>query len=117
MNTIGMNQTLVDVLSEKDVYPDYVPEGVDLPAVAYTHVSNSGGRLVSGVRMGVTDTWRINVVAEDADQLKTFMDKVIGLDNSGNEYFQRIFVLTYRVIPTEPEDDLFYGFVDFRTYD
>lgn len=117
MNRIGLRELLVNTLGAGiDVYPDYVPEGQNVPAVAYTHISNGSTRTVKGNSVGNYDTWRISVVGNSRAECDTVVTTLKNLDNTKDDNFQNVFVLFDGDVPVSPDDAFRYSFVDIKTY-
>ena len=117
MNESGFKNLLSSVSGSVTVWTDFVPEKRPLPAIAYTHITNSGERLLKGSRYGLRDTWRVMVVAKTRSEYKAIIDAIKDLDNTSSEDFKNIFVISDGGIPSQPEDKAKVAYIDLRTYD
>ncbi len=87
------------------IYSDFVPEGVALPALSYTNVSYLTGRMLDGQKTRRQAVWRVALVSDDDDEVESMLETISTLDNTSNDYFQRIYVdLVNREskVPLEP---------------
>lgn len=86
--------TLKSTLDGSGIYAylDLVPEAAAIPAVSISNVGFPSGRLLSGRKTRKQEVWRITVVATNTNDMYSTRDLILELDNTSNEYFQRIFV-------------------------
>ncbi len=91
--------------SSVSVYSDFVPEGVTLPALSYVNVNYLAGRTLDGQKTRRQSVWRVALVSDNDDDIESMLGTILTLDNTSNEYFQRVHVeLVNREskVPLEP---------------
>ena len=115
MNTIGFTKLLEGKVNR--VYADFVPEKKTLPAVAYSHLSNGGSRLLKGSRTGLFDTWRVMIVCKTRTECDALLLTLSELDNTKSADFMNVFVIADGGIQAQPEDKTRTAFIDIKTYD
>ena len=74
-------------------YLDEVPNSVTLPALAITSLAGEGpltSRVISGKKTGKTSEHRISLICNTMSQLANLVNSIELLDNTDNEYFQKI---------------------------
>lgn len=73
-------------------YLDVVPDSVKLPALALTSIGNDqrSTRVLSGRKTGRSSEHRISLICNTMTELNDLVNSVGLLDNTDNDYFQRI---------------------------
>lgn len=116
MNTKAFYALIKSAVGTTFVYPDFVPEGKDLPAVSYTHIANSNIKELKGKVAGEWDSWRIIITAKTRSDIDTLINALKALNGTSNEDYQFVSLLTYGSTPASPDDDLRAAYIDFRVY-
>lgn len=77
-----------------ECFLDVVPDSVMLPALALTSIDNNQQttRVLSGKRTGRTSDHRISLICNTMNELNDLVNSIELLDNTANDYFQRITV-------------------------
>ena len=115
MNTTGLKALLKT--KHNNIWSDFIPERKPLPAIAYSHITSGGSRLLKGTRTGLFDTWRILVVAKTSLECQNIITALKTLDNTNDDNFKNIFVVADGKITTDPSDKTRTFFIDIKTYD
>jgi len=101
-----------------DVYRDFVPEGIALPAISFVDITHAFNRVLDGSKTNKFDTWRLSLIAENSTDMQTLVNEIETIDNTSTDGFQRIFVI-YR--NSDPQSDIDQGFyrstIDLQTYE
>jgi len=97
------------------VYESVVPENATVPAIAIQNIAFNSIRVLEGKKTGRWSQWRITVVASVAG-LQSAIDQLELLDNTGNQYFQKMFVDLQLIEPKETTNPYQRAFVDVRVY-
>lgn len=97
------------------VYQGTIPESAVVPACAIYNVAFSSGRVLSGKKTGNASQWRVTVVDTVAD-LQSTIDAVELLDNTQNQYFQRLWVQLSLIEPKAPTEPHQRAFIDVTVY-
>mgnify|MGYP000625086044 CR=1 FL=1 len=117
MNRDGIRALILDTLNNDiKVYPDYVPERKPLPAITYTHIANNSDRRLDGDKTGGRDSYRIRVISESRSEGDAIIDQLQSMDNTSNDNFKNIFVLTVTDNIADPDDRTFMAFVDIQVF-
>ena len=117
MNEAQVRSLILTAVTGISVYPDFVPEDADLPAISFSHIINSSSRLLQGNSTGEWNTWRILVVGNTRTEVKDMLLQLEMLDNTLNSDFQRVFVVARQLSPALPDDATRGGFIDIKAYD
>lgn len=117
MNRSGFLQLIKSVIIKQVVWPDVVPEGETIPAASYSHIVGGGSRLLDGKKVNEWDTWRVIASGKNRGQCDEIISLLKTLDNTKDNNFKNIFVISEQSVPSEPDDSVFSAFVDFRTFD
>lgn len=97
------------------VYEGVVPEGKPVPAIAIQNIAFNSGRVLEGKKTGRWSQWRITAVAPVAS-LQSVIDQLELLDNTSNQYFQKMFVDLQLIEPKETINPYQRAFIDVRVY-
>lgn len=97
------------------VYEGVVPEKATVPAVAIQNIAFNSSRVLEGKKTSRWSQWRITVVAPVAG-LQSAIDQLELLDNTVNQYFQKMFVDLQLIEPKETTNPYQRAFVDVRVY-
>jgi hypothetical protein len=105
-------QLVKSVVPGYKVYNNFVPENKS-PALAVSNItySNSGRRL-SGKAFGKGSIHRISVVTKTDAESKDIVNKVLLLDNTTTDDFQRVYVEVTSVEPFEMSTPLRRVFIE-----
>lgn len=112
-----MNNMLKNKVNPVKVYPDEIPEGVALPAIAYLHNTNTRGRDQKGKTSGKQDTWRVIIAGDDRASCDTIQQILETLDGTSNNDFQGVHIISVSDEPVSFKNTNSRTFIDFRTYD
>lgn len=99
------------------VYPDYIPQSKNLPAVSYTLVSNPSNRILNGGKSGGHSVYRLQLAADNATDLEVLENTIETLDNTSNVDFQRILVDPLEPVAQDSESVYHVTSVDIRLYE
>lgn len=99
------------------VYSDYIPEGVTVPAVAVTNITNGHNRAIEGVKYGGSSMWRVTVVARRTNDVESIVESIEKLDNTKNADFQKIKAWLVTFEPRDPLQKSRRAFVDVQVYE
>lgn len=102
-------------LTSIGVYESVVPENAATPAIAIQNIVFNSSRVIEGTKIGRWSQWRITVVAPVAS-LQGAIDQLELLDNTSNQYFQKMFVDLQLIEPKETINPNQRAFVDVRVY-
>jgi len=83
--------SLLETVINVPVYQDEIPESYTGSAVAVTVLSPDYNRVLSGDVSGRTDTFRVAVVAQHDNDVKSIVENLETLDNTRNSDFARIY--------------------------
>lgn len=97
------------------VYSGVIPENVTVPAIAIYNVAHSSSRVLAGTKTKRVSNWRITVV-DTVQHLQSVIDDVELLDNTSNQYFQKLFVQLTLVEPKAPTEPHQRAFIDVTVY-
>lgn len=97
------------------VYQGTIPESAPVPAMAVYNVAFTSGRVLSGQKSTRSSQWRITVV-DSVAHLQQTIDAVELLDNTKNQYFQRLWVQLSLIEPKEPTEPHQRAFIDVTVY-
>jgi len=118
MNRTGFYDSLVvNVGVNVEVFPDYVPNNADYPAIAYRHIAGGASVGQDGKPWGLWDTWRISVVGKTRQECDVLLLQLNQLAGTKNEHFQQFSFLYEGDNESIPEDNYFSSTIDFKTYD
>lgn len=81
------------------VFSGEIPESEPLPAVALYNVGPDFQRTLAGEKTKNMDVWRLTVV-DELKNLQNTIDQILLLDNTKNEFFQRLY---FNLINREPK--------------
>lgn len=98
-----------------EVYSSVVPEDAAVPALAVQNIAFTSDRVIEGTKTKRWSQWRITVVAP-VSALQSVIDQLELLDNTFNEYFQRMFVDLTLIEPKATTEPYQRAFVDMRVY-
>lgn len=115
MNLEAIN-ALIKVHTTVGVHSDFVPEKASLPAVAYTQLSYAGDRVLSGKTAGNWNSWRIMVKAKTRREVQNVINELETLDGVSDVNYQSVMMLYSGIVPALPDDKVYTGMVDIRTY-
>lgn len=84
--------TVISTHTGVNVYLDEVPDTASLPAITVTTVAESPAvmRDTTGKKLGDASENLVALVAGSMSELDTLVKQFVLLDNTSNEYFQRI---------------------------
>ena len=99
-----------------DVYFHYVPQNVNLPAMAFMRVTPVFIRELNGVKTQEYIVWRVSCLANSMTELEQLENSLQLLDNTSTADYQRIQVLPALDQPRDSESTFFSTVVDIRTY-
>lgn len=116
MNKIGLREHLAKYVT-LSIYPDFVPEKAKLPAIAYTHISNTRNRILDGSVNAKTDTWRISIICNSRAECDTILKQLEALDMSSSIYFKNVLIISVNDEPTDPDYEVIRSFIDLKTID
>lgn len=102
-------------LTGVEVYTSVVPESAPVPAIAIQNIAFTSDRVLEGSKTKRWSQWRITVVAP-VSALQSVIDQLELLDNTSNEYFQRMFVDLTLIEPKATTEPYQRAFVDMRVY-
>ena len=102
-------------LTGVNVYSGTIPATAVLPAIAIYNVSFTSNRVLSGNKTKRVSNWRITLV-DTVQHLQTVIDAVELLDNTSNQYFQKMFVLLTLIEPKAPTEPHQRAFIDVTIY-
>lgn len=106
------------ITSDVKVWADFVPEQREKPAISYSHITSGSSRALNGNKINAWDSWRILAVGEFAtSQSQELIDELRLMDNTSNDDFKNVFVISEGGIPVLPDDKIKASFIDVRTYD
>ena len=97
------------------VYSSVVPEDATVPAVAVQNIAFNSGRVLEGNKTGRWSQWRITIVTP-VSGLQGAIDQLELLDNTSNQYFQKMLVDLQLIEPKETINPYQRAFVDVRVY-
>ena len=118
MNRTGFYQSLTaNVGVGVEVFPDYVPNDADYPAIAYRQIAGGASVGHDGKPWGKWDTWRISVVGSTREECDILLAQLETLAGSKNEHFQQFSFVYAGDNESVPEDSYFSSTIDFKTYD
>ncbi|WP_324027069.1 hypothetical protein [Aeromonas caviae] len=107
---------LIKGAAQVPVYPDYIPQDVSLPAVAYTLVSAPDGlRTLEG---GVTlqqHFWQLEILVNDRQEGDAIGERIRQLDGLQTDDFQHIEVAEPRDSPSSPDVTTKQSIVEIQT--
>ena len=110
--------SLLSSIASCDVYRDFVPEGVNLPAISFVDITHAFSRILDGSKTNKYCTWRLSLICENSEDMGTLVNQIETIDNTSTDEFQRIFVI-YR--NSDPQSDIDQGFyrstIDLQTYE
>jgi len=110
--------SLLSAIASCDVYRDFVPEGVNLPAISFVDITHAFSRILDGSKTNKYCTWRLSLICENSEDMGTLVNQIETIDNTSTDEFQRIFVI-YR--NSDPQSDIDQGFyrstIDLQTYE
>jgi len=112
---INLIATLKAALPGIGVYSGVIPSNAPLPAVAVYNVAHSSSRVLSGDKTKRYSNWRLTLVARPQD-LQSLIDAVELLDNTTNQYFQKLFVQLTLEEPKAQSEPNQRAFVDVTVY-
>lgn len=107
---IELVATLRTAFTGVSIYSDFVPENEPMPAISYSNVTYLSGRVLSGRKTRRQTVWRVMLVSNDDDEVESMLGTILTLDNTSNEYFQRVFVEVVnreQKLPLEPTRRIF----------
>jgi hypothetical protein len=107
--------TLKTALPGVGVYSGVVPSNAAVPAIALYNVSHSSSRVLAGSKTKRLSNWRITVI-DTVQHLQQTIDAVELLDNTSNQYFQKLFVQLTLVEPKAPTEPHQRAFIDVTVY-
>ena len=83
---------LVETRTGFQCYLDEVPNSVTLPALAVNNINYGAGntRVLSGKKTGDRSEHRLSLITNTPTELNSLVNSVELLDNTSNDYFQRI---------------------------
>ena len=100
------------------IWADYLPEDEPKPAISFVHIASPFSRVLNGSKTGRNDTWRLSLFANSEPELKTLVNQVENLDNTGNDVYQRVFVIFVERLPNLSNDQNFFqAIIDLQTYE
>jgi len=98
------------------VYPDYVPESADRPAVCYVNITNLHERDMDGNKQAKSSHWRVTIVADTFADLSVIIDALEALDNTSTDEFSKIYSTLELIEPKDEEALYRRAFVDLTIY-
>lgn len=117
MNRAGIKSLLESATLIK-VYPDFIRNGVALPAIAFDHgVNVRTGRDISGKASGKSDTWRVTIIGKSRSECDDIVSQIELLDGTSDANFALVEVLSITDGFVSEKDKEFRISVDLRTFD
>lgn len=112
-------QQLIEILKAGlpgiDVYSGVVPESSNLPAIAVYNVAFTSSRVLKGTKTKRVSNWRVTAIGNPT-HLQSVIDAVELLDNTTNQYFQKLFVQLTLIEPKAPTEPNQRAFIDVTVY-
>lgn len=107
---------LIKGAAKVPVYPDYIPQEVLLPAVAYSLVSSPDGErpLEGGVTLQ-QHFWQLEILVNDRLEGDAIGERIRQLDGLQTDDFQRIEVAEPRDSPSSPDVATKQSIVEIQT--
>lgn len=108
--TLNMIRTFKAALPGFNVYDGTIPENAIRPAIAIYNVAFTNERVLEGKKTKNTSVWRITL-SDSVVDLQNSINAILLLDNTVNEYFQRLFIDLTLIEPkvlTEPYKRAFF---------
>jgi hypothetical protein len=108
--TTSLIAMLKTALPGFSVYSGEIPETAERPAVLINNISFGSQRVLSGGKTKNQSVWRITL-SDTLQNLQNSLDEIELIDNTTNEYFQRVFVQLTLIEPkalTEPYQRAFF---------
>ena len=109
-NTIDVIRMFKDALTGFSVRSGELPESASRPAILINNLAYSSDRVLSGDKAKRQSTWRITL-SDTVVNLQNSIDDIELLDNTSNQYFQRVWVQLTLIEPkalTEPYQRAFF---------
>ncbi len=92
-----------------------VPASETLPAVSFTHVSDTRDRTIDGEIGGLTDFWSLIVVAKNYSSAKQEADKIRDADNGKSDFYETFHVNGEQLLLPDEGDSIVRIAMDIKT--